>query len=148
MKHLITALTHPRSWGLDTFDRRDRALLLMAILWACVGYSLWQQPDYYPDDSHYPMEYLPPWVRVGIWWISAACALVAVWAPKSSDKWGFLALVIPPAFRAVAFTWGVALADTLLLSAVTWWCVTLLVYLLAAWPSPPRVPAPRDEVDG
>ena len=84
--------------------RRGASLLLFAMVWFAVGLRLITEVDEDPLHTNLT-EILPLWLRVAIWWIPAVVALVTICWPSggSRNKWGFVALVLPAALRAVSF---------------------------------------------
>lgn len=131
------------------FDRvgfRSPALTFLAFVWLAVGARLLTASD--PDPFHkLPIEYLPMQVRVLLWWLPAILAGIAAWVRVVPSRVGFVALVIPAAFRALSFT-GAAATGLLtgdypfwvaaLVEAVVWAGVTGYVIVAAAWPDPPK----------
>lgn len=118
---------------------RASALILMAVLWFSVGLGLIDRP-FIPGAGHpLPLEYLPLWVRVAIWWVAAACGIVAAFWPPGNDRWGWVVMSVPASMRFVSYAVG-ALMDWIDTSyVVAWTIILLLLVLFASWPEPPSL---------
>ena len=142
-RHVIPARLH--------LEERGRALLMLAVVWVMIGLAVMFRPD--PDIAHrLPIEYAPHWIRAAIWWIPAGIAVVTAWWPVGKDKWGYVALVIPVAFRGISYTIAFALGvltgnaygwSGYLLETIVWAFVMGLVVHLAG-----RVNAHHPEWEG
>lgn len=122
---------------------------LLGVVWMFVGYQLVWHGEPEPGVNPVPLELLPISVRAGIWFASAAVAFVtAIW-PPGRDRFGFMALVIPGALRALSYWW--ALGAGLVTGneigdyhrwddALVWTAEVLFVVMLASWPEPADSP--------
>lgn len=128
---------------------RGTALISLGLVWFAVGARIVTQPD--DDPLHMlPIEYLPISIRSGIWFGAAAVALIVAFWPPGKTKWGYTALVIPAAFRALSYLGAVILsavgqaigrpewgyADAWV-DALVWSGIVGYVMLCADWPEPP-----------
>lgn len=121
---------------------RGLSLTFLALVWFAVGARLLVDPN--DPGSHLighrlPLEYLPIWLRVAIWWAAALAAVVTAWWPKGKTKWGFVALVVPASFRAISFTGALLLGahgGLAWVDAAVWVGITSYVMVLADWPEP------------
>lgn len=117
---------------------RGTTLLYLAAVWFGVGLTLIIRPD--PDMAHmYPLEYLPLWVRVCLWWVAAAVAVITAFWPEDAERWGFAILSLPVLFRACSYAaTGILEYPHALVDAVVWTAVFGFVINTAQWPEPPR----------
>lgn len=124
---------------------RGRALFFLAVVWAMIGVRLLETGGL-PDAGRgyaLPLQHLPLWLRVFLWWAPAALAAVTAFWPAGWTRWGFIALVLPVAFRAASYAFSVLfghLGD--LISCLVWVGITAFVMLLAGWPEPVEVTTP------
>lgn len=123
------------------YGYRGRALTLVGLVWILVGLTVLREPERVPLVS----EWLPLWLRVALWTGAGLVALLTSWWPPGRDRWGFMALVVPAAIRALAYAWSWTLglvsdgelgdsADWI--GATGWVAIVGFVLLLAAWPEP------------
>lgn len=119
--------------------RRAAMLCLFAVVWVTVGLRIIEQPRAVASHT-LPLEYLPTWLRAGIWFASAACAVVAAWWPRGRDKWGWVALTIPASMRAASFCGAAALGWMSWWSPAAWVAILLVILLLSSWPEEPNLP--------
>lgn len=118
---------------------RGLTQMFLALVWVAVGFRIIEVPD--ADPGHkLPIEFLPVWLRVAIWWAAALAAVVtAVWPPPpgNKDRWGFSALVVPVAFRAISYTGAVIFGyGGAAIDAAIWIGVSGYVMVVADWPEP------------
>lgn len=117
---------------------RATALIILAVVWFSVGLGLIDRPTI-PGAGHpLPLEYLPLWVRVGLWWLAAVCAVVACFWPPGDDRWGWVLLSLPASLRVVSYGVGAALGWLSPSYLVSWLMILGLLLLLASWPEPPK----------
>lgn len=119
---------------------RGTSLLFLSLVWVAVGARIPGDPFDSPG-YRLPLEYVPIPVRVGIWWVAAAVAIIAAWWPPGRTKWGFIALSVPASFRAFSYL-GAALFyghPEILIHALLWLGVTGYVVNTSNWPEPPSL---------
>lgn len=134
---------------------RGMDLLLLGFIWLLLGFAIAEG-----NETHrayvFVIEYLPIPLRVAIWWGAAAVAFITAWWPAGKDRWGFVALVIPPALRATSHVVAVIsgyLTDDKYgyhqdwIPALSWVTVTLFVWRLARHPELPT-PISEERVHG
>jgi hypothetical protein len=110
------------------------ALLFFAVVWFTVGFGIIDMPNP-PGATHaLPLEYLPVWFRVALWFGAAVCAVVAAFWPKGQDKWGWVALGIPASLRVVSYGVAVLVGWIEPRYFFSWVFILGLVMLLASWP--------------
>lgn len=128
--------------------RRGIALLVLASLWIYIGVLPVLAAES-PPVPGVPHTYLPTWVRAAIWIVPALVALAHV--GRYRDIIGWVALVLPPAERAVSYLYGWTLhalpggADgypTGILSAGLYVHMVAIIIVLVGWREP--VPLPRE----
>lgn len=130
---------------------RGATLTFLAVVWFAVGANLIADGD--PDPAHRTLlELLPMWVRVAVWWVAAAVAMVTAWWPPTRPKWGYTALVVPAAFRALSYGGAATFAGwhavtgteswTFVVATVAdtavWLGITFYILTCAGWPEPPH----------
>lgn len=111
---------------------RGAVLLPLAVIWVVTGTRLLVGPDATPGFM-LPIEYLPMWARVGLWWGAAAVAAATAWTPRLVTA-GYVALVLPAGLRFTSYGGAVLLGHAhaaLLLDVVTWAAITAAVMLVA-----------------
>lgn len=116
---------------------RPTALLLFSLIWVSVGLGLITRPDSLDSTHRLPIEYLPIWLRVVLWWGPALCGVIAGFWPPGKDKWGWVLLSVPASFRAASY--GIAAVYGWIdpTFALSWLVILGILALLAFWPEPP-----------
>lgn len=127
---------------------QGRALFFLAAMCFYVGARL-LEGDW--DVAHtYPIEFLPLWLRVAVWWVPAVVAGIVSFWPPGFARWGYAALMVPIALRGFSYLTAAAFwllekpfpqVDVLGESGAVWpalfWLgTTAFVGLLAGWPEP------------
>ena len=121
---------------------RGAVLFLIGFLWLLMAWTVAQAPlpSSRPPAPH---EEIPAHLREGLWAVGGLIAIVFAFFKQGRDKWGFGALMIMPAERALSWLGAVILHFTaptayppLVLSAgqcLVWLTVCLLIYVIARW---------------
>lgn len=132
----------------DRLGYRGWDLIVVSTIWVLIGLSIHLRGD--PDPEHTVMlEHFGEWLRIAIWWGAAVVGYVTAWWPPGKDRWGWTALVIPPALRALQYlvAWGLGVASGDMfgyagawLEAIAWTLVTLWVVRQAKRPEMPTLP--------
>jgi hypothetical protein len=124
---------------------RSGDLVLLSIVWFAVGVNTFNHD---PERTVVVVELLGPYVRAALWIGAAVIAfIVATHGPgyiHGIDKWGFAALIVPVAIRALSYwvSWGIGVLGidsqfgsvSLWPSAVAWTAVGIFVYRLGRRP--------------
>lgn len=114
---------------------RPTALLLFSTIWFSVGLGLLTRPVQVETTHLLPIEYLPVWVRVGLWWAPAVAGVIsAFWS--SEDKWGWALLSIPVTFRVTSYAIASVFGWLDPTYALSWTVILGVLALLAFWPEP------------
>jgi len=141
----MTKATHLRRSPL-CLGHRGRGQLLLAAAWLFIGIDSIADPTVTPTRYLFH-ESLPPILRAGMWIATGLVATVTAWWAPGKDKWGFVALVIPPAVRF--FSYGMAWILGALplgsigyvngwIGAAVWAAVVAIVIHIAATPELPE----------
>lgn len=115
---------------------RPTALILFSAIWFSVGISVMTRPDSIESAEMLPIEYLPVWLRVALWWVPACCGLIAAFWPPGHDRWGWAGLSVPATFRAFSFLAAAVLGWIDFTHAISWLVILGILGLLATWPEP------------
>jgi hypothetical protein len=127
---------------------RSGDLVLLSIIWFAVGVNTLNHD---PERTVVIVELLGPYIRAALWFGAAIIAfVVATHGPgyvHGIDKWGFAALMIPVAIRALSYwvAWGIGISGidspygsvALWPGAVSWTVVGIFVYRLGRRPELP-----------
>jgi hypothetical protein len=115
--------------------RRGYVLIFAAVIWLGQAGRIASEAD--PDPGHkLPLEYLSTEVRVAIWIAPAALAVTVAWCPPRWSRWGYVALVLPSAFRSFSYLIS-ALQDPYAAgfwNAAIWAATSGIVVVCAGWP--------------
>lgn len=131
-------------WAMRLFPGyRPTSLILFSLIWFSVGLSLITRPIQVESEHMLPIEYLPTWARVALWWVPAACGMVAAYWPPGHDRWGWVALSIPASFRVASYGAAAAVGWIEPTAAISWAVIIGILTLLAFWPEPSRVGGAR-----
>ena len=117
---------------------RATALVLFALVWFSVGAGIITRPNVVDAEHRLPLEYLPLWLRVAIWWVAAACAIIATFWPPGDDRWGWVLLSLPVSLRAVTYFAATCFGWLDVTHFVSWAVILTLVVLISFWPEPVR----------
>lgn len=118
---------------------RPTALVLFSLIWFGVGLGLITRGAAPLNPEHrLPLEYLPIWLRVALWWGPALLGLVAAFWPPQRDRWGWVLLSIPASFRAASYLFAGMIGWIDFSYAVSWVVICGILTLLAFWPEPIR----------
>lgn len=121
---------------------RGLVLLLIGFLWLLTAWTVAQSPvpNTRPPAPH---EEIPSWIREAAWVVTGLTAIAFAFFRQGRDKWGFFALMIMPAERALSWAGAIVLHFTsptpyppLPLSAgqfLVWLTNCILIYVLARW---------------
>lgn len=126
---------------------RGQGQLIIAAIWLFVGIGEVVEPEQHPGHLWSFYESLAPWMRCGLWVVPALFALVTAWWPPGRDRSGFVALVIPPALRAMSDGWVTLLGllpgdigDThAWVGFAAWALAVVMVYHVATEPELPKL---------
>jgi len=81
--------------------KRGEVLLLLGLAWILIGVGTVVVP---PPPGNLLHLLIPAPIRAGLWCGTGLVAVFYAWIPKTrSDGWGFLALYLMPAVRAVSY---------------------------------------------
>jgi hypothetical protein len=132
--------------------RRGAVLLTLGFAWIMFGVGvLLEEPI--PGTEKLLHEQIPGPIRFTLWASMGLFAMANAFAPpRKSDKWGFLALYIMPAERALSYVWGwIGSWDNVdgysrgWFSAIVWIIVMILVLITSGWKEPVNSIDLRDE---
>jgi|SRR5215216_5779300 len=121
---------------------RGLVLMLIGFLWLLTAWTVAQLPvpSTRPPAPH---EEIPSWIRETAWVLTGLTAMVFAFFRQGRDKWGFFALMIMPAERALSWLAAIIFHFTssnpyppLPLSGgqcLAWTTVSVLIYVIANW---------------
>lgn len=117
---------------------RPTALVLFSCIWFSVGLGLMTRPAQVEAEHPLPLEYLPLWLRVALWWLPALAGLVNAFWPPGQDKWGWAFLSIPATFRVFSYSVAAMFGWLDATYAASWAVIIGILTLIAFWPEPVR----------
>ena len=133
--------------------RRGATLAILGVAFLIIGIKALLAPVEPVEDRYLIYSLLPAVARGFLWIVPAVLALVAAFKSTGRDGFGFAALAIPPSIMAFSYIWSsVAFALGLSpwafgwTSAITWLMVLTLLSVVAGWPEPTRIRAPRHKL--
>ena len=122
---------------------RPMAMILFALIWFSVGLGLITRPDALEAAHRLPIEYLPVWLRVVLWWVPAAIGVVLAFKWPKYDRWAWVIMSLPASFRVISYSLAAMLGWIDITFSLSWLVICGILTLIAAWPEPPEV----DHVD-
>lgn len=113
---------------------RGLALTMFGAMFAVIGVGVLGNPV---RDAQLLHTLLPIWVRVGLWTVAGLSGVVTAWRARWQPL-GFAALTIPPAERALSFTWAMISEPSIarLTGAAVYVLLSATIVLFSAWPEP------------
>lgn len=135
--------------------RRGQFLALIGFGFGVYGVSMLIEPARpTPPGVFFIQSILPVWLRAGIWMVCAAVGIAyGIFKPRR-DRWGFVALLIPPLSWALfmLLSWAslfvIGVGDRRgWASAIAWLCLAFAIHLVSGW-AEPRVRAHFDALNG
>ena len=116
-------------------------MILLVLSHLGLGLAVWLGPHEPHPDYAILFEYLPWWVRSGLWVSMGAAAFIFAYTKHRRAAWVVLSLM--PIVRAIGYAWSALMflipgapggVKTAFPSLVVWLSVVALVWLLAGWP--------------
>lgn len=119
--------------------RRGAVMFVLGLLWVSTGLStlaFYEAPAGYVLLAKFPTPIAWAWVVTG------AIAMIFAFRPQGKDKWGFVALYVPPGMRfiAAAVAYGDWLSDggrvgssSALFGIFSWVAILILIYTISGW---------------
>lgn len=135
----------------ERIGRRGAVLINFGIVWILIGLSevfVARQPEF--DDLPL-ISWVPDPLRLSAWVVCGVVAILAAFRPPVKwDGWGFLALYVMPAFRALGYLWGWCLSwdheggyPSGWLGAALYLAITVLIVICSGWRE--EQPDPEEE---
>ncbi len=140
---IVLARARRRRWPVMPLGKRGEVLLLLGIAWILIGIGAAIVP---PPAEDLLFLHIPVPIRAALWCGTGLVAIGYAWMPRvRSDGWGFVALYLMPAVRAVSYfiAWVDFTADGRSgyrygwLSALFYTVFIGIVVVCAGWREPP-----------